>query len=206
VADYRAPTPSGAAEIIVPDQLEWRRNFDATLTRFSSLMQRILEDYYQSLDWLARRLKQSSPGATVVRQGERLRNLRKALVSAIRNDLVVRGHAIERIDARLRQRSPRARLQQMALRCVALQQRLRRAGKIPLAAIENRLALAIRGLHAVSPLATLERGYAIVTDTISGKVVTDAATVAAGSAIEARFARGRISATVSQSSDGDEES
>ncbi len=206
VADYRAPTPSGAAEIVVPDQLQWRRDFAATLTRFSSLMQRILEDYYQSLDWLARRLKQSSPGATVVRQGERLLSLRKTLASAIRNNLIVRGHATERIDARLRQQSPHARLQQMELRCIALQQRLRSAGKIPLATIENRLALALRGLHAVSPLATLERGYAIVTDAKSGKVITDAATVSAGSAIEARLARGRIVATVRETRGRDGES
>lgn len=205
VADYRAPTPSGAAEIVVPDQLEWQRNFNATLTRFGSLMRRILEDCYQSLDWLARRLKQSSPGATVVRQGEQLRNLRKALISAIRSDLLVRSRTIERIESRLRQQSPVARLQHIALRCTSLQQRLRAAGSKQLAVVANRLALAKRGLQAVSPLATLERGYAIVTDAASGKTVTDAATVTAGSAIEARLAHGRIAAIVSRTIDGDDE-
>ena len=205
VADYRAPTPSGAAEIIVPDQLEWRRNFDAALTRFSSLMQRILEDYYQSLDWLARRLKQSSPSATVVRQGERLGNLRKALLSAIRSNLMIRGRAVERVESRLRQQTPLARLQQTDLRFTTLQQRLRTAGKHQLVAVANRLALATRGLQAVSPLATLDRGYAIVTDAASGNTITDATTVTAGSTIEARLAHGRIAAIVSKTSGGDDD-
>ena len=54
---------------------------------------------------------------------------------------------------------------------------------------------AARTLHAVSPLATLERGYAIVLDE-AGRVVSDATAVAAGAAIEARLARGALRATV----------
>jgi exodeoxyribonuclease VII large subunit len=168
-------------------------------------MQRILEDHYQSLDWLARRLRQSSPGATVVRQGERLRNLRKALLCAIRSYLMIRSRSIERVESRLRQQTPVARLQQMDLRFTTLQQRLRTAGKNQLVAVANRLALAARGLQAVSPLATLERGYAIVTDAASGKAITDAAAVTAGSSIEARLAHGHIAAIVSKTRSGDDE-
>jgi exodeoxyribonuclease VII large subunit len=47
----------------------------------------------------------------------------------------------------------------------------------------------------LSPLATLERGYAIVTDG-DGKVLTDSGNVAKGSAIDVRLARGGLSATV----------
>jgi exodeoxyribonuclease VII large subunit len=60
-----------------------------------------------------------------------------------------------------------------------------------------RLDLAMRALHAVSPLATIDRGYAIVTDA-AGHVLRDARRVAAGSAIEARLARGRLFATVTR--------
>jgi exodeoxyribonuclease VII large subunit len=48
----------------------------------------------------------------------------------------------------------------------------------------------------VSPLATLGRGYAIVSDADSGKVLTDAS--AAGERIEARLAKGRFRATVDE--------
>jgi len=53
----------------------------------------------------------------------------------------------------------------------------------------------MRTLNAVSPLATLERGYAIVTDT-GAHVVTDASTLAPGVQIAARVARGSVRATV----------
>ena len=59
----------------------------------------------------------------------------------------------------------------------------------------SRFALATRSLQSLSPLATLERGYAIVFDA-RGSVVTDAAAVQPGEMIEARLARGRITAKV----------
>jgi exodeoxyribonuclease VII large subunit len=53
----------------------------------------------------------------------------------------------------------------------------------------------VRTLHAVSPLATLDRGYAIVT-THDGKVLRDAADAPVGTLVEARLAQGRIRAKV----------
>ena len=59
----------------------------------------------------------------------------------------------------------------------------------------ERLKLASRALQSLSPLATLDRGYAIVTDA-GGKVITDSGTVARGSAIDVQLARGGLAATV----------
>jgi len=64
--------------------------------------------------------------------------------------------------------------------------------------IAQRLALAQRALDAVSPLATLARGFAIV-KRADGTVLTDAATVAVGDEIEARLARGTLTARVTGS-------
>ena len=60
--------------------------------------------------------------------------------------------------------------------------------------LTHRLALAQRGLHTVSPLATLARGFAIVTGDTG--ILTDATTVDQGSQIEARLARGTLTARV----------
>ena len=59
----------------------------------------------------------------------------------------------------------------------------------------------MRGLHTVSPLATLERGYAIVEDADSGKVLTSASDATVGRDIRARLGKGELTATVKSKKD-----
>ena len=151
VADVRAPTPSGAAEIVVPDREDWMRALNSLTTRIIRLGRRSLEDLGQSLDWLSRRLVQTSPSIALQRSATRLANL---------------------------------------------QQRLSSATKASVSVVSHRLQLAMRGLHSVSPLATLERGYAIVEDASSGKVLMSASDATPGDDIRARLAHGELIATV----------
>jgi exodeoxyribonuclease VII large subunit len=70
---------------------------------------------------------------------------------------------------------------------------------------EQRLALASRTLDAVSPLATLGRGFAVVSRVADGRLLRDAAQAPVGDEIEARLARGRLRAKViSRIEDGDD--
>ena len=71
----------------------------------------------------------------------------------------------------------------------------RRAGP-RLTTLEQRLALASRTLDAVSPLATLGRGFAVVSRDADGTLLRDAAQVSVGEQIEARLAKGRLRAQV----------
>jgi exodeoxyribonuclease VII large subunit len=73
--------------------------------------------------------------------------------------------------------------------------RLDHSAKTGLARAEHRLNLAQRTLHTVSPLATLTRGFAIVTRP-DGTLVTDSDSISVGDEIEARVARGRFKAKV----------
>jgi exodeoxyribonuclease VII large subunit len=68
-----------------------------------------------------------------------------------------------------------------------MQQRLQQAG--------SRLAHLAQMLDSLSPLGTLQRGYAIVSDS-EGKVLTDAGKVSVGDEVEARLASGRLGLTV----------
>jgi exodeoxyribonuclease VII large subunit len=79
-----------------------------------------------------------------------------------------------------------------------IRQRLGAAGRAAVAGLHQRLALAARALHTVSPLATLDRGYAIVTDATSDDVLMRASDVSAGDDIRARLSRGKLLATVKQ--------
>jgi len=173
VADVRAPTPSGAAELIVPDRDDWLRAINSFAARIARLGQRSIEDRGQTLDWLSRRLFQASPQATLERQKDRLREIRYRLSGAIRQDVSMQ----------------RPRL-------TNLWQRLRGAGQNTIAAANHRLALTMRGLHSVSPLATLDRGYAIVEDANTGRVLLRATDASVGDDIRARLAKGELVATV----------
>jgi len=196
VADVRAPTPSGAAELVVPDQAEWQRRLEKLSTRIAGLGRRYLEDRYQAVDWLGRRLVRSSPAATVARQREWLANLRQVMVAAVRHDLSNRGRRLESTRSRLLQHSPALDVQRNLARTGALAHRLGNAGRNAVARLEVRLRVAARALDSVSPLATLERGYAIVTDAESGRILTDAATIKPGRHIRARLLHGGLEATV----------
>ncbi|MDX2412665.1 MAG: exodeoxyribonuclease VII large subunit, partial [Woeseiaceae bacterium] len=65
-----------------------------------------------------------------------------------------------------------------------------------LSEVSHRRELAMRGLPSVSPLATLDRGYAIVEDASSGKVLLKASDAVPGDDIRARLAEGELIATV----------
>ena len=114
------------------------------------------------------------------------RPLRRRLERA-RQDLAITSAHLARL-------SPERRIAAGNQRLALLQARAGSALRAGLEHARSRFELAARGLNAVSPLATLERGYAIVS--VDGHVVTDASEVAAGAEIEARLARGTLKATV----------
>ncbi len=179
VADVRAPTPSGAAELVVPDRDDWLRAVNALAVRVARLGERAVEDKGQTLDWLSRRLFHSSPYATLRRQEDKLREIRHRLAGAMRQRA-------------LRQRP----------RLTSLWQRLQVGGRGRVAAAAHRLELAMRGLQTVSPLATLERGYAIVEDAATGKLLLSAADTAPGTDVRARLSKGELIATVKSTRNG----
>jgi exodeoxyribonuclease VII large subunit len=196
VADLRAATPSGAAELVVPDQDEWQRTIAATGARIAALSRRHIEDTAQTLDWLGKRLAQGSPVAIVARQSAWLRNLRQVMAAAMRYGLSKRGGEIERVRSQLLQQSPAARVQNSVTQLLALNHRLATSGRNQVQHLQGQLNVIARGLHSVSPLATLDRGYAIVTDSSTGQVVSDAGLLTRGDSISAKLASGSIDATV----------
>jgi exodeoxyribonuclease VII large subunit len=78
-----------------------------------------------------------------------------------------------------------------------LRQRLAGGMHESVSGLNHRVALLGRALHSVSPLATLERGYAIVLDA-NGKAMTDAADIQEGDEIRARLSKGELLANVTK--------
>jgi exodeoxyribonuclease VII large subunit len=149
-ADVRAPTPSGAAQIAVPDQRELQGQLQSLSRRLTQAAQRHLARGLERREQLAARLQRAHPGVRLRQQTQRLDEL----------DLRLQG---------------------------AWQNRLAR--------LAHRLQLAQRGLDAISPLATLRRGYAIVSAR-DGRVLQDVEQLHVGEEIQARLARGQLRARV----------
>lgn len=199
VADLRAPTPSAAAELVIrsrqeiEEQSETLRQRLGRAMRYRLLMARQLLTelsqhgaFARMTDLLGRRQQRVDDLVFRLEKGERriIEQQRRRWELAAS---VVRHYDVQRRLAAMRQllESRHAALG-AAFRTVLLQRRSR----------FERLA---GSLEALSPLAILERGYALVFDP-SGKLVKDSSAVKAGDEVKARLARGEITATVKKSS------
>lgn len=191
VADLRAATPSAAAELLVPDAVAIDRHLQQLQQRLATLQQRLLQQYAQRVDHLLARLQAQRPQARLTRDRERLLHLQRRLGGVLREQIQLGHNRLERLHGRLLGQHPRNRLTLLGRRLGEHDQRLRRAiGQI----LERRrtdLKHAGHALHAVSPLATLERGYAILFDS-DGQVLRSARKVAAGTSLRARLADGEL--------------
>src|SRR3984893_8637655 len=194
-ADVRAPTPSAAAELAVPDGEEWHASLGRTTSRLKRALMRRVEAQRQRLRWLVGRAALVSPSARLSQQTQRLDDLEQRLSRAMRQILADRRSALGERRGHLWQLSPVARVRGTAARQAALFARLKAAAFARLHLARERLSPLVRTLNAVSPLATLERGYAIVSRE-GGGILINAADVAPGTFIEARLAKGKIRAKV----------
>ncbi len=198
-ADVRAATPSAAAEIVAPNAEEWAASLRRLGERLQRALRQRIDGHRERLRWLIARAELVSPAARLAQQGQRLDELEQRMLRALRQILADRRSALGLSLSRLWQLSPAARLQGTAARHAALFARLRAAGLKQLNRARERLAPLVRTLNAVSPLATLDRGYAIVS-LEGGGILRDAKDAAAGTIIEARLSQGRIRAKVEGSS------
>ncbi|MDH3615576.1 MAG: exodeoxyribonuclease VII large subunit [Gammaproteobacteria bacterium] len=175
VADVRAPTPSGAAEIVVPSQHDWQRRIATLALRIGRIGERAIEDRAQQMDWLGGRL-----------------------ASAVRRRLLAHLNNLQVVKSELVQLSPAVSVQRSIGRLAELRQRLVAGTHTILSTANHRAALLGRALHSVSPLATLDRGYAIVKAASTDKVLLRASDVHSGDDIRARLSKGELVATVNK--------
>lgn len=203
VADVRAPTPSGAAELVAPDCNEWLRHVALLSRRLAGTMQRTLAHRNDRLVWLQRRLGQLHPGVELRQRAQRLDELEQRLTRALRQHLRHQTALVTELSAHLRHASPMVKLAAAKGRLNVASAAIGAALRARLESLHGRLAVAAGTLDAISPLATLQRGYAIVSNA-QGHVVTDALSLGAGDEVEARLASGRVRARVEQTFPSDQ--
>ncbi|MEP6818992.1 MAG: exodeoxyribonuclease VII large subunit [bacterium] len=196
VADQRAPTPSAAAELVAAreDQL------CATLAQAGQSLSRLMrykivtartrvqqQALSQVFDEVRGKLRDAAAGANSARHRLEILIAQALRGARIRNDALSSSLAPAQLRARFAE--ARVRFDSAYTSCnIALEKQLEEA--------RGRLGIAAASLDALSPLAVLQRGYAIV-QSEDGKLLRDARLVSIGDSIRVRLAMGRIRAKVS---------
>lgn len=201
VADLRAPTPSAAAELLVPDRVEMRARVEHLQSRLQRRMAQALDRARQRADHAGLRLQAERPQRRLERGRDRSEALRLRLAAAWSARLASKREALDRLSKRLAPQAPAMRLQRLRQRLALLGARQDTALRRGLQARLGLLRELGRGLHAVSPLGTLGRGYAIL-QREDGQAVRRASDVGTGETLSARLAEGGLRLRV-ESSDGD---
>ncbi|WP_144898853.1 exodeoxyribonuclease VII large subunit [Luteimonas cucumeris] len=190
-ADLRAPTPSVAAELLVPDQRDLRARLRALQARVIHLGRHRLRQDAQRADRAGLRLNAQRPQARLQMLQRREADARRRLDMAWRTQLEHRRARLRRIDTVLRAADPRRRLAILRARLAALALRPQAGVARQLQQRAMHLRALARSLEAVSPLATVARGYAIL-QREDGRVVRSIDDVAAGDPLDARLSDGRL--------------
>ena len=190
-ADLRAPTPSVAAELLVPDRRDLLGRLRVLQRRIEDLQQRRLRDAIQRTDRALLRLNALRPQARLSLLQRRQEEALRRLTACWRTQFDRRHARLRHASAVLRASHPEPRLAQLRARLEALAQRPQACIARQLQRDALKLRGAVRSLEAVSPLATVARGYAIVTRA-DGSVVRSIAQVESGDAVQARLADGEL--------------
>jgi len=197
VADLRAPTPSAAAELVIRSRQEIEAQAEELhrrlerAVRYRLLMAR--QDLTQRaqhgafarmMDGINRRQQKLDD------QRFRLEKAQRQVSERWRRRWEVASAAVRHYDARRRLAAVRQRLDGEAAKLAA-------ATNARLLASRAVLDRQVASLEALSPVAILNRGYALVFDA-NGKLLKDAARLRAGDEVSARLARGRVRARVTE--------
>jgi len=202
VADLRAPTPSAAAELVIRSRVEIENQAAAVRERLVRAMERILLEarnelmvrtqhgaFARMMDFIRQRQQRLDDLTFRLERGERLR------LEQMRRRWEMASAAVRHYDARRVLAGVRRELETQtsalsgAVRNLLLQYRVR----------AERMG---RALEMLSPLAILDRGYALVFDA-EGKLVRDVEQVRSGEEISAKVAKGEIRAVVKGTTEGD---
>ncbi len=189
VADVRAPTPSAAAELLSQDISSLLVRLEANKIQLARLISQRLATERRALTAVSRHLRH--PQHRLEELAQRGDELATRLQQAVQRKLQNCNNDVLRAHTQLRAHNPAAVINDAQLRLKITVASMRHTMQ---AALESKRSLWQRQaavLDAISPLATLGRGYAIVRDT-QRRVVRESNAVAIGSEVTAQLAKGEL--------------
>lgn len=195
VADYRAATPTAAAELVSPDQQQWLARLNQLQLRLQRTMQQQLKENRQEITWLRSRLPH--PGRRVEAWLQRLDEIELRRNQAIKYKINHMQSQLVMQNARLQNYSPEQSLSRLKIIFGNAKERLHTTYLNLLNNKKQKLNFLTHNLDTVSPLSTLTRGYAIVTDD-KQNIIRDCHQVKKGDTLTTRVNSGKITSIVEE--------
>ncbi|MFM8445432.1 MAG: exodeoxyribonuclease VII large subunit [Methylococcus sp.] len=196
VADLRAPTPSAAAEAVSPDRQDWLERLARLQARFLQSQRHRLAQASQLTGQLEKRLSQQHPAQRLHTQSQRLDELETRLRRSLSQQLSRLEQRLLAERARLLGLRPEQKLRLLAARHEQAAHQLHLAVQRQLDQYAHRVARASQELNAVSPLATLARGYSITLNADTSELVRSVREVQTGDRLRTRLPDGELISVV----------
>lgn len=192
VADYRAETPTAAAAAVSPDVLDLSNGLHQTLSRLQTAISRITQSARLTLCHLTDKI--ASPEKTIAVYWQRLDYLERQIQSSLLKTLAQKKHQTSLSLTQLKAHNPSLQIKQQQQQLKQLLSELITLIRNKTQHLKQQLSSNSSTLNAVSPLATLERGYAIATR--DNKVIYQAKQTKPGEVIEVRLSKGSLTCEV----------
>ena len=203
VADLRAPTPSGAAELVVREKLVVIETLADLYARLKQAVTSEVAAYRERVVFLSRRRVLTDPARALRDLHRRLDELQGRLRLGLRSSQRQVRHRVALATGALRRSIPLARIAGGVALLTQLRGRLVASAQHSLKASRSRFAESVGRLESLSPLGVLARGYS-VTRLASGEVVRSAGQVAVGDPLEILLHQGALGARVTDVKERDE--
>jgi exodeoxyribonuclease VII large subunit len=197
VADLRAPTPSAAAELVIRSRVEIENAAESLRERLERAMERRLLEARHALTERAQHGAFAGMMDLIRRRQQKVDDFTFRMERGVRAGLELNRRRLENVSAAVRHYDLRRVLAGIRGEMEAQTAAMAAAMRNQLLLKKLRLERMGRALETLSPLAILERGYALVFDA-GGQLIKDAAQVKSGDEIAARVAKGEIRAKVSK--------
>ena len=192
VADLRAATPTAAAEAVTPNLPDLIIFFQTLEARLLAVTRRFIQHQQLLLDHEMQKI--ASPKQLISTHWQSLDYLRSHLQHALQQLLTQKHLMLQSMNTRLDAKNPVMLLGQATSHLQQLENSLNLQINMKINNIKQRFISQLATLHAVSPLATLDRGYAIATR--NNKVLLNSQLVTIGDVIDIRLAKGLLTGKI----------
>jgi exodeoxyribonuclease VII large subunit len=198
VADLRAPTPSAAAELVVPKLNDIVQDLQYLTHQMIERVEEDIEDYRERLRYLIDRRFFREPRQILEAPTQRLDEMVQRLLRGLDQWVLIKRGNLTQIGYRLFQASPSRKLKTLSERRIDLVARMVRRIEAQIKLKIEKLGGVAKSLDALSPLNVLDRGYSITTSTKTEKAVTSSKQMHKGDTVRIRLAQGQLDCTVDE--------